>query len=173
LPRETDATNAVHLAAQLEQSWGEDLESLGYVLLYFAGGSLPWQGLKAATDKEKNGMIKEKKESLSGEQLCKGLLPDEFATYINYTRSLGFEDKPDYRYLRELFRRVFRSRELRYDNVFDWTEKRFKEIYGDSPAPPTPTESQKWKERTPRTARKGMARGRGRARRIQRGRLQR
>lgn len=113
-----------------EQSWGDDLESLGYVLLYFARGSLPWQGLKASTDKEKNELIKEKKAGLSVDALCEGL-PEEFATYITYTRSLGFKERPDYEYLRQLFRRLFAARGFEYDNVYDWTEKRFREIHGD------------------------------------------
>ncbi|KPM35094.1 Casein kinase I isoform delta [Neonectria ditissima] len=111
-----------------EQSWGDDLESLGYVLLYFARGSLPWQGLRPATDKEKNELIKEKKTTLPVETLCEGL-PEEFATYLNYTRSLVFEDKPNYAYLRQLFRRVFKSKGFRCDNIFDWTEKRFYEMH--------------------------------------------
>jgi hypothetical protein len=114
-----------------EQSWRDDLESLGYVFVYFARGSLPWQGLTAATEKEQAALVKEKKTSLSGEQLCEDLLPGEFATYIDYTRSLPFGDKPDYAYLRKLFRRLFANKEFRYDNVFDWTEKRFKEIHGE------------------------------------------
>lgn len=46
---------------------------------------------------------------LPGEMLCEGL-PGEFATYINYTRSLCFEDKPDQSYFRQLFRRLFSFR---------------------------------------------------------------
>ncbi|KAB5572200.1 casein kinase I isoform delta [Coniochaeta sp. 2T2.1] len=111
-----------------EQSRGDDLESLGYVFVYFARGSLPWQGLKAATDKGKDELIKEMKESLSGKALCDGVLPGQFATYIDYTRSLGFDDKPDYLYLRRLFRRLFAAEGFQHDNVFDWTEKRFHEI---------------------------------------------
>ncbi|KAH8759516.1 casein kinase I isoform delta [Diaporthe sp. PMI_573] len=110
-----------------EQSRGDDLESLGYVLLYFARGRLPWQGLRAASNKEKNELIKEKKTTLLVEELCVGL-PEEFATYLNYTRSLGFEDRPDYAYLRQLFRRLFQSKGFKYDNIFDWTEKRFHEM---------------------------------------------
>ncbi|KAL2166064.1 hypothetical protein VTG60DRAFT_3338 [Thermothelomyces hinnuleus] len=111
-----------------EQSWGDDLESLGYVFVYFARGSLPWQGLKVATDEEKDARIKEMKEGLSGEALCDGFLPGEFATYINYTRGLTFDDKPDYSYLRRLFRRLFQAKGFKYDHVFDWTEKLFDEM---------------------------------------------
>ena len=87
---------------------------------------MPWQGLKAATDGEKDARIKEIKEDLSGEELYNGL-PGEFATYINYTRGLAFDDRPDYAYLRQLFRRRFRSEGFKYDNFFDWTEKSFNE----------------------------------------------
>ncbi len=123
-------------------------------LLYLARGSLPWQGLKAATDEERNVLVCEKKTSLSGKMLCEGLLPDEFATYIDYTRSLGFEEKPDYAHLRQLFRRLFRTKAFKYDNIFDWTEKRFYEIHGTAkPTSSTPTERQE-----PRTTDKGPAR---------------
>ena len=88
------------------------------MLSYFAYGSLLQQGLKAATDKERNELLKEKKLSLSGEDLC-DVLPSEFATYINYTRSLRFNDKPDYSYLRGLFRRRFRSKGFKHDNIFN------------------------------------------------------
>ncbi|KAK4034626.1 kinase-like domain-containing protein [Parachaetomium inaequale] len=114
-----------------EQSWGDDLESLGYVFVYFARGSLPWQGLKAATDDEKDARIKEMKEGLSGEALCDGFLPGEFAVYIDYTRRLAFDDKPDYSYLRRLFHRLFRSEGFDYDHVFDWTEKLFDEMQSE------------------------------------------
>jgi hypothetical protein len=56
----------------LEQSRRDDLESLGYVLMYFNRGSLPWQGLKAATKRQKYERISEKKMSTPIEELCKG-----------------------------------------------------------------------------------------------------
>ncbi|KAI5917725.1 casein kinase 1, delta subunit [Camillea tinctor] len=118
-----------------EQSWMDDLESLGYVLIEFARGSLPWQGLKAATVEEKQELVKNMKISLPAEKLCDGL-PDAFVKYINYTRSLGFEDKPDYAYLRRLFRRLFSSEGFKYDNIFDWTVKLFNEIHGPQKTEP-------------------------------------
>lgn len=92
----------------IEQSRRDDMESLGYVLMYFNRGSLPWQGLKAATKKQKYEKISEKKMSTPVEVLCKGF-PAEFAMYLNYCRGLRFEEAPDYMYLRQLFRILFRT----------------------------------------------------------------
>jgi len=66
-----------------EQSRRDDLEGLGYVLIYFLRGKLPWQGLPAKTKKEKYDKIKEKKQNTSIEELCKGF-PEEFTKYLNY-----------------------------------------------------------------------------------------
>jgi casein kinase 1 len=90
----------------IEQSRRDDLESLGYVLMYFLRGSLPWQGLKAGTKKQKYEKISEKKMSTPIEVLCKAY-PSEFASYFHYCRSLRFDDKPDYAYLKRIFRDLF------------------------------------------------------------------
>ena len=66
------------------------MESLGYVLMYFNRSSLPWQGLKAATKKQKYDKISEKKMSTPVEVLCKGF-PAEFAMYLNYCRGLRYD----------------------------------------------------------------------------------
>lgn len=68
------------LVVSTEQSRRDDLESLGYVLMYFNLGSLPWQGLKAATKRQKYERISEKKMSTPIEVLCKGY-PCEFAVF--------------------------------------------------------------------------------------------
>lgn len=107
----------------IEQSRRDDLESLGYMLMYFNLGSLPWQGLKAATKKQKYERISEKKLSTPVEVLCRGY-PSEFVTYLNFCRSLKFEDKPDYAYLRQLFRSLFHKLGYTYDYVFDWNTAR-------------------------------------------------
>uniref|UniRef100_A0A452UTC8 non-specific serine/threonine protein kinase n=1 Tax=Ursus maritimus TaxID=29073 RepID=A0A452UTC8_URSMA len=108
----------------IEQSRRDDLESLGYVLMYFNLGSLPWQGLKAATKRQKYERISEKKMSTPIEVLCKSY-PSEFATYLNFCRSLRFDDKPDYSYLRQLFRNLFHRQGFSYDYVFDWNMLKF------------------------------------------------
>lgn len=108
----------------IEQSRRDDLESLGYVLMYFNLGSLPWQGLKAATKRQKYERISEKKMSTPIEVLCKGY-PSEFSTYLNFCRSLRFDDKPDYSYLRQLFRNLFHRQGFSYDYVFDWNMLKF------------------------------------------------
>lgn len=104
----------------IEQSRRDDLESLGYVLMYFIRGSLPWQGLKANTKKQKYERIMDRKMSTSTEQLCKGY-PTEFRSYFEYCRSLRFEDRPDYAYLKRLFKELFYRKGFQYDNMFDWT----------------------------------------------------
>jgi hypothetical protein len=102
----------------LEQSRRDDLESLGYIMIYFARGSLPWQGLKAATEDEKNERIKEKQMDTPIEELCRDL-PKEFVTYLEYVRDLGFDQRPNYSYLRKLLCDLFLREGFQYDNVFD------------------------------------------------------
>ncbi|XVF88588.1 hypothetical protein PTKIN_Ptkin19aG0063000 [Pterospermum kingtungense] len=104
----------------IEQSRRDDLESLGYVLLYFLRGSLPWQGLKAATKKQKYDKICEKKVSTPIEVLCKSH-PVEFASYFHYCHSLMFDQRPDYGFLKRLFRDLFTREGYEFDFIFDWT----------------------------------------------------
>ena len=92
---------------------------LGYVLVYFLHGSLPWQGLKAGTKKQKYERILEKKASTSVEVLCKGF-PVEFKSFFDHVKALRFEDRPDYDYLKRLFRELFFRKGFSYDNMFDW-----------------------------------------------------
>lgn len=51
--------------------------------------------------------------------------PAEFSTYLNFCRSLRFDDKPDYSYLRQLFRNLFHRQGFSYDYVFDWNMLKF------------------------------------------------
>jgi casein kinase 1 len=100
-----------------EQSRRDDLEALGHVFMYFLRGGLPWQGLKAATNKQKYEKIGEKKQSTPIKELCEGF-PEEFGIYLNYVRKLGFEETPDYDFLRELLGKALHGDAD--DGVYDW-----------------------------------------------------
>jgi len=103
----------------IEQGRRDDLESLGYVMLYFLRGSLPWQNLRANNKKEKYDKIMEKKLGTPVEILCKGF-PSEFITYMAYCRNLKFDDKPDYVYLRNLLKELFSKSGFEWDYEYDW-----------------------------------------------------
>ncbi|CAI6338173.1 unnamed protein product [Periconia digitata] len=102
-----------------EQSRRDDLEALGHVFMYFLRGGLPWQGLKAATNKQKYEKIGEKKQTTPIKDLCDSF-PEELNKYLSYVRNLGFEDTPDYDYLRELFTQALKSTGEVEDGEYDW-----------------------------------------------------
>lgn len=95
------------------------MEALGHVFFYFLRGSLPWQGLKAATNKQKYEKIGEKKQQTSIKELCDGF-PEEFGVYLSYCRKLGFEETPDYDHLRGLMTKVLQKIDAAEDNIYDW-----------------------------------------------------
>ncbi len=103
----------------LEQSRRDDLEALGYVLLYFCRGELPWQGMRAKTKKEKYQKIMDKKIATTPDEICKNY-PEEFIIYFQYCRGLQFEEKPDYNYVRSLFKIIIEKNNYEYDFKYDW-----------------------------------------------------
>ncbi|XP_063696178.1 casein kinase I isoform X7 [Culicoides brevitarsis] len=105
-----------------EQSRRDDLEALGHMFMYFLRGSLPWQGLKADTLKERYQKIGDTKRATPIEVLCENH-PEEFATYLRYVRRLDFFETPDYDYLRRLFQELFDRKGYTDDGEFDWTGK--------------------------------------------------
>ncbi|CAF1475891.1 unnamed protein product, partial [Rotaria sordida] len=108
-----------------EQSRRDDLEALGYVLVYLYEGRLPWQGLKAAAKSAKYEKICERKLHTSLESLCINM-PNEFSTYLKYCRNLEFTDEPNYHYLLELFDDLFIRHTFVRDYVYDWNLIRFR-----------------------------------------------
>jgi len=111
-----------------EQSRRDDLEALGHMFMYFLRGSLPWQGLKAETLKERYTKIGDTKRTTPIETLCQDY-PEEMATYLRYVRHLDFFETPDYDYLRKLFTDLYER--MGYGTVpatielleFDWKDK--------------------------------------------------
>lgn len=124
-----------------EQSRRDDLEALGHMFMYFLRGSLPWQGLKADTLKERYQKIGDTKRATPIEvgflvyfliifsispTICQVLCenhPEEFSTYLRYVRRLDFFETPDYDYLRRLFQDLFDRKGYVDDGEFDWTGK--------------------------------------------------
>jgi serine/threonine protein kinase len=103
------------------QSRRDDLESLGYVLLYLLLGRLPWQGHLSHSKEDKYYKIKQIKKSTSAEELCQGL-PSQFQEYVKYTRNLEYESDPDYNYLKNLFLTVLKQYNWEFDYYYDWDQ---------------------------------------------------
>ena len=98
----------------------DDLEVLGYVLMYFLKGKLPWQGMKAYTKKEKYDQITDKKLSTMINTLCEDA-PREFEIYLEYVRSLRFDERPQYVYLQSLFKNVLER--IAPSHFYEWNIK--------------------------------------------------
>ncbi|KAI9680697.1 MAG: hypothetical protein M1817_004137 [Caeruleum heppii] len=107
-----------------EMSRRDDMESLGYVLIYLLRGALPWDDCRAATEAECAELVLKMKRETSIEDLCADL-PDAFAAYFEHVRALRFLERPNYARLRQSFRKSFAKEGFEYDNVFDWTELKF------------------------------------------------
>jgi len=95
-----------------EQSRRDDLESLGYILIYLIKKTLPWISIENSNINkiEKYRKVRDLKMSTLPEELCSGL-PKEFSDYIKYCRNLSFEQEPNYNYLRNLFLEVIKKNE--------------------------------------------------------------
>lgn len=117
----TGTARYVSLSTHLgvEQSRRDDVEALGYMLVYFLKGSLPWQSLGGTNKLEKYARIMQCKTNTNLDVLCSGL-PNEFAGILQYARSLKFEDKPDYRYLMNILLNAATREGIHIDNMFDW-----------------------------------------------------
>lgn len=102
-----------------EQSRRDDLEALGHVFMYFLRGGLPWQGLKAQTNKQKYEKIGEKKRVTRVSSLCAGF-PPQFAEYMTYVRNLHFEETPNYEYMRDLMTDALKSANESEEAEYDW-----------------------------------------------------
>ncbi|MCP8719937.1 MAG: protein kinase [Asgard group archaeon] len=102
-----------------EQSRRDDLEALGHVFFYFLRGQLPWQGLKAPTNKQKYEKIGDKKRTTPAVTLCDGL-PLQFAEYLDSVRSLPFDAEPPYEEYRMLFMSVLDDLGQHADGDYDW-----------------------------------------------------
>lgn len=109
-----------HLGIELSRR--DDLESLGYILIYFLNGKLPWQNLPGKTRDEKYQSIGQYKQTITLQELCKDL-PKEIYFYMKYVKSLDFKEKPNYGFLRSLLTNLMKSNGYNFDYQYDWTQK--------------------------------------------------
>lgn len=105
----------------IEQSRRDDLEAIGYMLVYFLQGKLPWQGLRISEKSKRNKEIYKKKRTTSLKDLCEGL-PDGFYEYLRYCRLLRFTATPDYDYLQNIFIHILTSENKIFDHNYDWNK---------------------------------------------------
>ena len=97
---------SINMHMGIEPSRRDDLESIGYMLVYFLRGSLPWQGIRKKRGKSDLDKIKDIKiRSTLSDTLTYGL-PKQFSTYLDYCRGLSFDQRPDYKILIELMETV-------------------------------------------------------------------
>lgn len=111
----------------IEQSMRDDLESVGYVLIYFLKGKLPWMGIEDRDQIEKNKKICIRKIETSSADLCYGL-PKGFIEYFDYCKNLEFDQMPDYAMLKEIFMKMLRTEKERFDYIYDWNETKKNKI---------------------------------------------
>ena len=103
-----------------EQSRRDDIESIGYMMVYFMKKKLPWQGVTGARKMERYLKIYKLKKNTTPEVLCEGL-PPEMTEYMKYAKQLEFEQEPNYNYLRKLFNRMLkRVHNTNEQLVFSW-----------------------------------------------------
>ena len=104
----------------VEQSRRDDIESIGYMMVYLMKGSLPWQGKVNSNPKKKYDTIKKIKIERKLTDLCEGL-PKECIQFIQYARDMRFEDKPDYKFLKKLLHKMAKRNGLiMSSSKFDW-----------------------------------------------------
>ena len=103
-----------------EQSRRDDLESAGYVLMYFLRGDLPWQNIKIKGKKDKYAKICNKKKEISSQELGKNF-PEEFAEILDYFKNLGYTENPNYEMCCRKMIDILEKQNLKFDYIYDWT----------------------------------------------------
>jgi serine/threonine protein kinase len=105
----------------LEQNRRDDIESVGYMIIYFFRKELPWQGIKDDPQKKdtRSSKIFKMKQSMSLEELCQNC-PSFMIEYMKYCRMLKYTEVPNYYKLKALFLNCMTENNLLNDNNFDW-----------------------------------------------------
>ena len=110
---------SIHIHEGMTPSRRDDIESIGYVLIYLLAGKLPWQGSVDYNSKERNEKIGDMKKKYNLWNLSKDI-PREIIILIEYARNLEFEEKPDYTYLKGLLVNLYKHKNFAVDQNYDW-----------------------------------------------------
>jgi serine/threonine protein kinase len=114
---------SVYSMAGNEQSRRDDIESIGYMIIFLMKKKLPWQGIRGNSYKECYHKLYIMKKNIEPEELCKGL-PKEMIDYMNNAKSLKFEEEPNYSYLKNLFKTILERNNFNFDKkIFSWIDK--------------------------------------------------
>ena len=111
----------------IEQSRRDDIEGIAYNLIYLAKGKLPWQGVKTKNKKEKHKKIMESKLFYTPDKLCKDL-PEEFENLLVYARELEFEEVPNYKNIKLIFKNFIVKNGGNLDWEFDWDKPQINKL---------------------------------------------
>lgn len=122
---------SINALSGLEQSRRDDIESIGYVLIYLLRGNLPWQGLPIKKKEDRYRKILEKKKNTSPSELCQGF-PKEFEEFINCARNLSYTEEPPYEYLSELMKNVLAQESFEFDYYCEWINERHLKQIGET-----------------------------------------
>ena len=106
----------------IEQSRRDDIEGIAYNLIYLAKGRLPWQGVRTKNKKKKHKKIMESKIAYTPDKLCEGL--NEFVNLLKYARELDFEDRPDYKKIKLMFKNSIVKNGGRLNWEYDWDKNK-------------------------------------------------
>ena len=95
----------------------DDIESFIYMILYFLAKTLPWQNLKAKNMTQKYKKIYLKKKNFNYKEFCLKF-PPEIVTLLDYVLTLSFKEKPNYEFMRILFKRILEREKQFKKNYF-------------------------------------------------------
>ena len=113
--------SSVNTMIGISPSRRDDIESLGYMLIYLYNRELPWESLTFKSKDEISQKIYEKKKLITMEELCKDM-PKEMLEFMKYTKSLKFEEEPNYNYLTNLLGVMLKKINKENDAIFSWVK---------------------------------------------------
>ena len=117
--------SSINTMKGIEPSRRDDLESLGYMLIYLYNQELPWDKIKSKTKEELTRSIYDMKKKFSIKAINQDI-PEGMEDYMNYVKSLKFEEDPDYNYLKIILENMLQKINEVNDLNFSWINESFR-----------------------------------------------